>query len=285
MKIEAYLSKVFRTIRRFKLVEPNDRIFVALSGGKDSASALFVLKKYIEENSVDCELKGFHINFGSPISNRVQEVVEKQAEMAETKLIVFPLKNVGISLADVRKKTKRPLCSVCGVLKRYLMNKVPREMGATKVATGHHMDDFLVFFFKNILGQNFFWISKFKPKLESQHPKMLCKIRPLFMVGGEENRLFCESLNVPFIEEDVCPYTYLNCRIDLKREKWYRIIRHIEEEHKNFRHQMMTSIIKMSEFFTTKNSLKECSICGEPTSQEICGFCKLFKLNKDKNVK
>lgn len=254
---------------------------MALSGGKDSASALFALKKYIEENNVDCELKGFHINFGFPISNKVQEAVEKQTEMAEVELIVFPLKNIGISLADVRKKTKRPLCSVCGVLKRYLMNKIPREMGATKIATGHHMDDFLVFFFKNILGQNFFWISKFKPKLESPHPKMLCKIRPLFMVGGEENRLFCESLNVPFIEEDVCPHTYLNCRIDLNRERWYRIIHRIEEEHKNFRQQMTHSIIKMSDFFATNDSLKECSICGEPTSQEICGFCKLFNLSKD----
>jgi len=277
MKVDLYLSRVFRTIKKFKLVKKGDVIFAALSGGKDSASSLFTLKKYITENKIEATLKGFHINFCLPISEKVQKVIEKQTKIAEVPLEVLYIKDLGISLDEVRKKTRRPICSICGTLKRYLMNKIPREKGATKLATGHHMDDFLVFFFKNILGKNYFWISKFKPKIESTHPKMLCKIRPLFMVGDKENKAFCKALGIPFIEEDICPYTFFGCKIDVNREKWYQTIYDIERRHKNFRAQLISSIKDMSKFFEEKNrEIKECSICREPTDQEICSFCKLF---------
>jgi tRNA(Ile)-lysidine synthase TilS/MesJ len=277
MRVNLYLPRVFRTIKKFKLIKNGDVVFVALSGGKDSASCLFALKKYITENKIEATLKGFHINFCLPISEKVQKVIEKQAKMAEVPLETLYIKDLGISLDEVRKKTNRPICSICGTLKRYLMNKIPREKGATKLATGHHMDDFLVFFFKNILGKNYFWISKFKPKADSFYTKILCKIRPLFMVGGKENKEFCKALGIPFIEEDVCPHTFFGCKIDINREKWYQTIYEIEKRHKDFRTQLISSIKDMSKFFEEKKSkIKECSICGEPTDQEICSYCKLF---------
>ncbi len=273
---------IFKTIEKHKLLEEGDRIFIALSGGKDSATALFALKEFVEKKNIACELVAFHINFCLPISEKVQKVVEEQARLAGIELETVYVRDLGIDLEKITKTSARPICSVCGIIKRYLMNKIPREKGANKIATGHNMDDFLVFFFKNFLNKNFEWISKFRPKLRSEHPKLLTKIRPLFYVGNKECEMFCRENGIEYIEEDVCPHTYFACSVDPKRKKWYETLYNIERFQKDFRYQMAKAVASASRFFKYENiKFKECKLCGEPTSQEICGFCKLVK--KDGN--
>ncbi len=276
--IDSYLKKVWKTIEKFRLIEKGDKIFVALSGGKDSLAAAYSLKKFIEEKSLDIELKGFHINLSLSISEKVEDAVRKQAKLIGIDLLVIKVKELGISMEEIAKKSRRPICSICGVIKRYLMNKIPREKGATKLATGHNMDDFLVLFFKNIVGGNLPWISKFKPLLPSTHPKLLCKIRPLFEVSELENKKLCETLSLPYLKENICPYAAIKSKIDKKREKWYQTINEIEKWQKNFKISMMRAIVKMSNFFEFKEELRECSRCGEPTNKEICAFCRLTKI-------
>jgi len=101
-----YLKKVFRTIEKYKLVEKGDKIFVALSGGKDSAALLFTLKKFKEERNQDFEIVGFHINLGTIGSEKIQEIVEKQCELAGVRLVVFELKKEGINLGEIAKKNR-----------------------------------------------------------------------------------------------------------------------------------------------------------------------------------
>jgi uncharacterized protein (TIGR00269 family) len=276
---EVYLKRVFKTIEKFKLIEEGDKVFVALSGGKDSAAALFALKEFKKAKGVNFDLNAFHITFGGPTSNKVQEVVEKQANLANVQLFIYNLREKGIFLEKIAKKTGRPICSVCGVIKRYLINKVPRDLGATKVATGHHADDFTVFFFKNLLGLNFSWIGKFKPKVESKNEKLLTKIRPLFFVGAKENENFCKFLNIPFLTESVCPYFPEKRKTYEKIKKWYDVIYNLEEEFPGFKGKIINSIEKISSYFYEENNLKNCKICGEPTSKEICTFCRLTKEN------
>jgi len=277
---ELYLRRVFRTIRRNKLVLDGDKIFIALSGGKDSASCAYALRKYVEAKEIACQLVAFHINFNLPISERVEEVVRQQAELVGLELLVINVGDYGISMEELARSARRPICSCCGTIKRYLMNRVPREHGATKVATGHHMDDFLVMFFKNLLGQHFDWIAKFKPYLPSSHPKMVARIRPLFEVGGKDNQRLCQKVDMPFLAEDVCPHSYKGCNIDWRREKWYETIDEIERWQKNFKLLTIKSIYKMSDYFkpaAEESPILECAKCGEPTSTEICSFCRLLQ--------
>ena len=278
-----YLNKIFRAIEKYKLVEKGDKIFVALSGGKDSAAVLFALKKFKEERNLEFEIIGFHINLGTIGSEKIQEIVEKQCELAGVKLIVFELKKEGINLSEIAKKNRRPVCSVCGVIKRYLMNKIPRELGATKIATGHHGDDILVFFIKNILGMNYSWIGKFRPKVESNNPKLLTKIRPLFFVGRKENEEFVKNLGVPYVQESLCIYFKEKLKLYEKTNKWYDIIDRLESEVPGFKERLLNSVIKMSSYFESEEQLKLCKICGEPTNTEICAFCRLT--GKTKNSK
>ncbi|OYT41816.1 MAG: arginosuccinate synthase [Candidatus Aenigmarchaeota archaeon ex4484_224] len=271
--IQKIKEKVFRTIEKFGLIEENDRIFVAISGGKDSCSALFLLKEFIQEKNLDVQLKAFFINLGYPNFEKIQEIVEKQAELAKVNLIIFDASFLGKKIEEISRKSKRPICSICGLTKRYLLNKIPRELGATKLATGHHLDDFLTFSLKNLVSKNYSWTSKFLPKLKSNHPKLLTKIRPLFFITSSQTKQFCSSLNIP-IAKNLCPYTPIKLK---KIKKWNELTKFFEEKFgRNFKIQLLSSLIKISKKFEEKEEIKKCKICGEPTNQEICSFCKIF---------
>ena len=278
---DRYLKTVFNTIDRYRLVEDGDHIFIGLSGGKDSGSALYALARYVEERGVDCELHPFHINFALPFSGEVEEVVRRQAELLGLPLEVFHLADYGIDMARVAR-LPRPICSSCGVIKRYLMNRLPRELGATKLATGHHADDFIVFFFKNLLGGNLAWSSKFVPLLPTRG-KQLGRIRPLFFVGGRENRRFCEAVGLPYVEEDVCPHTLYGCGVDRSKRLWLDVVEYIQRRQPTFRRRMMNSILRMAKLLSAqpdKRPLRECRLCGEPTSTELCAFCRLVEAQR-----
>ncbi len=270
-------QRIFRTIKNYGLVENGDKICVALSGGKDSACALFLLKKYAEKNKINCEIKALHLNLGIKGFEKMVELCEAQANLAGVKLYVFDAKSYGIDVEELSVKKKRPVCSVCGVVKRYLLNKLARELACNKLATGHNMDDFLVFFFKNLLSKNYCWIAKFRPKTGSPHEKIICRIRPLFFVGNRETEILCERNGIPY-SESACVYSKSSAIIR-KRENWYRMLYSFERLQKDFRYLLAQSVAEMSRFFekTCKEEFKECKLCGEPTSQEVCGFCKLTK--------
>jgi len=275
-----YEGKVFRTIKKYKLLRKGDHIFIALSGGKDSGAAGYMLVKYVREKRIDCNLTAFHINFGLPFSKRVEEIVREQARILEIPILVSNVSDYGVEMARVAK-LKRPICSSCGLIKRYLMNRIPREMGATKLCTGHHADDFLIFFFKNMLGENYSWIAKFTPLLP-QNGKSLARIRPLFCVGGQDNKKLCDELEFPYIEEDVCPHVFLKCGLDSKRDKWYEVIENIASWQRDFKERMMISISKLAKELSTKlDEPGECCKCGEPTNTEICAFCRLVEAQKN----
>ncbi len=274
--LNVYSNKILRTIKKYKLVENGDKIFIGLSGGKDSASAGYFISKYVRENKINCELVAFHIVSGDFIPKKVKEVVRQQAEIFGIPFKSIELKELGIDMEEI-SKLPRPICSSCGTIKRYLMNKIPREMGGNKLCTGHHADDFIVFFFKNILGGNISWIAKFTPLLPGRN-KSIARIRPLFFVGGEDNKNFCDTVKIPYIEEDVCPYVFLKQKMDRRREKWYETIKSISEWQPNFREYMMNGILNLaSQLYSTLSEPRECKICGEPTDGEICAFCKIVK--------
>jgi len=238
---------------------PRKGAWIALSGGKDSMALLHYLweKEY--------EITGYHINLGiGEYSTFIEELIREYTKKLGIELIVTNLpEEYGLSIGAIKRKP----CSACGTVKRYLMNRVPRKNGAKIVVTGHNMDDFLEFFTKNIMGKNYSWNRKLIPYLPSEHPKLLPKIRPFYLVGDKEIEIYAKIKNVSYSKEN-CPLAKLS--------GWKDIFYEIERRKKDFRYQMIRSIWEMSSFFPEeKVELKECKVCGEPTSREICSFCTL----------
>ncbi len=235
------------------------KIALALSGGKDS----MVLLHYFAKK--DYDFFGYFINLGiGEYSQRMEKIVRDAAKMYGVDLIITNLQEeYGFGISDIRRKP----CSACGTVKRYLMNRVPRENGASVVATGHNMDDFLDFFFKNTLSKNYMWNRNMVPYLPAEHPKLLPKIRPLYLLGDREIEIYARMNDVPYSPEK-CPLA--------KFSGWKDIFYDIETRKKNFRYQMILSVWRMAEFFPKEErELQECSVCGEPSSGEVCAFCKL----------
>ena len=130
--------KVRRCIRIHKLIKKTDKVIVALSGGKDSLSLTYLLHKLLTQRRM--KLQALIIDEGS----RKDEIkaAEKLCKKLKIKIhkITFK-KEFKFTLFDIAEKLKGIPCATCGALRRSLINKKARELKATKLATGHNLDD------------------------------------------------------------------------------------------------------------------------------------------------
>jgi len=268
--LEAYRRRVFSTIRRYRLVEMGDVIYVAVSGGKDSCAALALLKEYVETFRVDAEIRAFHINLGFKTSPKVEEAVRALAERLGVPLHVVNARDY-LDIEAAAKASGRPICSVCGAVKRYLMNKVPRELGATKVATGHHAHDLLAYYFKNLAGRNFQWNFKILPKVEGRG-LLLTKIRPLIYARPEENEEFCRARELP-VSAICCEYGLCNAA----HAEVYEMIRAARRRDPDFDLKLIGGVVDFNLRYGRDEAgeIRRCKICGEPASGDVCTVCKL----------
>ncbi len=250
-----------------KLTRPGDKIALAVSGGKDSIALALFFSQYQREFDVDVFM--FNIDLGIPgYSDKARDYLEGLSRDLGIELVIYDLKKeTGKSLLDLRRGP-RPPCSACGIIKRYLMNRIPRELGANKLATGHNLDDQVENFFKNWVSQHWDWLAKQKPILPGDHPKLLTRIKPLFERSEEENAMYVLSngLELPDFR---CPFSHR------RHSKWRKIADMIEKENPGFKLSIAKSLERF-DYPVKSESLGECKICGEPTSQEICSFCRLM---------
>src|SRR3989338_8594712 len=139
---EYFENKVFRTIRQFDLIGKEEHLGVALSGGKDSLTLLNLLNKLSKQNP-KIKLTAIAINEG--IHDYRDKTLVTAKEFCEKNAI--PLKvysyeeEFGMPLDNMLKTLDVKPCTICGIFRRYLLNKKSKELGFTKLATGHNLDD------------------------------------------------------------------------------------------------------------------------------------------------
>ena len=268
--IRYYERKVERIVKKFKMIVPGDRVLVAVSGGKDSSSCLFLLSKL--KKKIGFELEALYIDLGMEecTNPRTEAIVKKLCRQLEVKLNILRMKEiVEKGIKEVARERRRPVCSVCGVVKRYLMNKYTREWGFNKLATGHNADDIVRFFFKNWLSGNLEWIAKLKPIVPSTHPKLVTRIRPLFECTEKENYAYASIRGFHFVSCTRCSYM-------LRKDKWREILEFLEKKRRGFKISFVKNLEKL-EMRIPEKKLRECEVCGEPTNLKICSFCKMFR--------
>jgi len=271
--LRIYERKVDRVIKKFGLLNPKDKVVVAVSGGKDSTSCAYLLKKF--EKKYDITVEALHINLNiRNYSDEVEDATKKLCINNDIPLHIVNIKDyISANVRTLSNRTSRPICSICGTIKRYIMNKTARILGATKLATGHNMDDILEFFFKNWIGRNYNWISKLKPITESNHPRVISKIRPLYECSENENRHYAILNDISF-RKIKCPYSM--------RNRWKDAINTFESMISNFKINFLKSLQEF-EFPEIKEKINECKLCGEITNMEVCSFCRISKLESTKS--
>ena len=160
-------------------VEAREPVVVAVSGGKDSLVAWDVLTR------LGFQTKGLHLVLGVPgFSEASLAAAEGFAQKRGLELSAYHLKDLfGHTLPEIHWRTRRETCSVCGALKRSLLNRLALETGDRILATGHHLDDEAGRLLGNLLRHQDQYLEKFYPFFPQAHPNQAARAKPLSQGG------------------------------------------------------------------------------------------------------
>lgn len=186
-----------KAIADFNMIEEGDRVMVCLSGGKDSYALLDILLTLRERAPIHFDVIAVNLDQKQP--NFPAHVLPDYLEKLG---VAYHIEN-----QDTYSIVKRVIpegkttCSLCSRLRRGILYRVADELGATKIALGHHRDDIMETFFLNM-----FFASKLKsmpPKLQSDDGKHVV-IRPLAYVKEADTARYAEVKQFPIIPCDLC---------------------------------------------------------------------------------
>ena len=279
--VESVESKVRATIAKYVMFNFSDRIAVAVSGGKDSLSLLHILAK-MERVKPKASLVAVTIDEG--IKGYRDEALEIAA--ANCKKLGIPHHIVsfkdlyGSTLDEIIERKRQHAengltsCAYCGVLRRRALNVAAREVGATKIATAHTLDDEVQTVLMNIFRGDILRLAKEKPVTDEVHPKFVQKVKPFCEIPEKESALYAYIKKVEF-QATPCPYASEALRNDVRL-----MVNRMEEKHAGTKFTVSSSVecIRPAlEQITEQNHFKECVECGEPSSEELCKVCELLK--------
>jgi len=274
--VEYYERRIERTIVRYGLISKGMRIVVAISGGKDSASLAYVLSKIADK--YDLKLLILHIDLGiNNYSTKAREVVEEFSKLIKVPAAIISVKDVlSLGIPELAKLSRRPTCSVCGLVKRYIMNAFAIEVRADAVCTGHNMDDIMVNILKEFLNQNFEGMVKLVPKTLSQNGIAVGRIRPLYETTEREDLAYALINNLPFLKV-TCPYMNIGgIDTDLKR-----YLHHLDSKYSGIRisfiRRFVSNVEKYWKHIANEGEVNKCKYCGLISQGDTCSFCNLTK--------
>ena len=271
--LEHFERRVLKTIEKFRLLKNVKKLLIAVSGGKDSTVLLYVMHKFF---SREINLVGFTIDLGiGKYSRESTEIAIRNYKKLGIEYIVVNLKrSYGFDIDDsvrFRKWIKRPPCSICGIVKRYLMNKVALEINADAIATGHNLDDLALFMMSALQGGKVEELTKltlYNPSING----FVAKIKPLGLVSDKETLLYALISGLEFYEKE-CPYAP-------QRGLRTTIIKALdvaENNHPGFKRYFVLNMIRrvIPKLPKPQGRIMRCAICNMPASNNVCSFCKI----------
>lgn len=266
-------KKVKKEIRKQRAVERGDKIAVALSGGKDSSALLYMLKRFFHSRSdlefiaiaVDEGIKGFR---SITLRN-----AEKMAKQLNVELFTFSFeKEFGFTLDEiVSRKFEQAPCTFCGVLRRKVIETKAKELGATKVATAHNLDDEVQTILINYMRGDIERLGR----LQGRREEFVPRIKPLRMVPEKEVALYALAAGIP-ITTIRGPYASLSFRFTVKR-----MLNEFERRHPGTKYSLLRGYERLSEFLPkeqSKRKLLRCERCGAPSASRICKACEIVEM-------
>jgi tRNA-5-methyluridine54 2-sulfurtransferase len=279
--ITYFEEKVFKTIKKYRLIDREDTICVAASGGKDSLTVLYLTKKYLELNDFSNTLFALVIDEG--IANYREHTIKDLEEFCNNYNItlhqVSYKEAFGKTLDEAhpianKEGNKKP-CNICGVWRRYLLNKHAREQGATKVITGHNLDDEAQVILMNMFKANTKLAAHLGPITGVQaHDQFVQRVKPLYFCTEKETRLYTllKNFHVQFTE---CPNAQEGYRAAIRD-----VLNDFEQKYRGTKQGIVKSFLALlpllkAEAQRQEKTLGRCAQCHEPAQQEVCNACKL----------
>lgn len=282
---EWIVEQTRRTIKKYKMLRPEEKILVAVSGGKDSLALWDILQQ------LGYPTDGLYIGLGideTPgetgglgYSDESQRLSAEFAKSRGLRLFIedFPAE-YGETIPEIALRTRRghgKPCSVCGLSKRHVMNRVAREGGYDVLATGHNLDDEAATLFGNTINWLDRYLVKQSPVLEAS-PGLARKVKPLMRFYEREMAAYALLRGIDYIQEE-CPFSVGASSIHHKE-----ILNQLEAKSPGAKQYFYLGFLKAKEkgFFNASDEAVNdpqniCPSCGQMThSPGECAFCRMM---------
>lgn len=263
--------QVQKTVDTEKMLSKDDRVLVAVSGGKDSFTLWEALHR------LGYSTTGYHIVLGigdySPVA---REKVEGYAKGQGLPLIITDLKEeYDFNIPELALHTPRVPCSACGLSKRYLMNRTALEAGFTVLATGHNLDDAAATLLGNLLHWQTEQIGRMRPAMEATHAKLVRTVKPLVRLTERETLAYTMLRGIDY-HEDECPNA-----VGATSLLYKDILNQLEHASPGAKQSFYSGFLKKGRAAFAAHSdgiaLNACEVCGQATTTETCAFCRMME--------
>lgn len=264
-------SRVAETIRSRGLIVPGDHVAIALSGGKDSTALLMILARLLP-------LLGTVRLTAVTVDEGIHGYREETIRSADDLVQRFSLSHITVSFPELFGNTLDSLlagrepeaCTVCGILRRKALSAAVERAGATKLATGHNLDDEAQSVLMNVLRGDL-------PRLvrdsgSDSGGRFIPRIKPLMFVSEKEIAVYL-MLRGAWADLPECPYAVHALRGEVRR-----MLATLESKHPGTMLNLMESRAQIGARCAgslATEQVRRCRVCGDPCSGEVCQFCGL----------
>ena len=268
-----------RFIKKYEMFTHYEKVLVAVSGGKDSLALWDILSRLGYQ--ADGLYIGLGIDEGLGYSSESQRLTQKFADEHNLKLhIVDVEKEYGQPipvLSELTHRGKGRPCSVCGLTKRHVMNRIARDLGYAVLATGHNLDDEAAVLFGNTLNWLGEYLLRQSPVLP-ESPGLARKVKPLCRFYERDMTAYALLRGIDYVYEE-CPFA-----IGSKTTYYKELLNQLETERPGAKMTFYVKFLEAREqgVFAEKEkvlaALTPCTNCGQPTSAPgLCSFCRLME--------
>jgi tRNA-5-methyluridine54 2-sulfurtransferase len=261
-----FRTAVRRAMKHFPL-PPETPILVAVSGGKDSLALWQVL------HDLGYPAKGLHINLGiEDFSDLSLAAVQAFAHERKLSFAHYSLEEaLGHDLYELRKHARRDMCSVCGMLKRQLLNRLTIREGFAYLAVGHNLDDEAGRLLGNLVRHRVQYLGKHHPFLPSTHSGLPARLKPLYRLGATEILRYCQLQGITPVALK-CPLSqgatshFFKEALDL-----------LESKMPSTKRDFLFTYLDRNKPREEPHTFVSCRRCGEPTYADLCSVCNLLE--------
>lgn len=279
--LEWFPAMVQRSIEKYAMFGPDDRVLVAVSGGKDSLALWDVLLR------LGYQAEGMYIGLGidEGIAYSFKSLAMCQGFVAqhhpEAVLHVVDLgQEYGQTLPDLartRQRGRSKPCSVCGLVKRHIMNRFARDGGFAAIATGHNLDDEVAVLMQNTLHWQAGYLARQAPVL-GERDGLARKVKPLVRIYERESAAYVLVRGIDYIYDE-CPFAR-GATTNFYKE----LLNQLELNSPGAKQQFYLQFLQVREAggiqFAAEGraELHPCVRCGQPTTAgDTCAFCRLWE--------
>jgi uncharacterized protein (TIGR00269 family) len=272
-------DQVAKAIKSQRMFGKDDRILVAVSGGKDSLALWDILLK------LGYRADALYVNLG--IGTYSEESYRKVTKFAETvaashdaRLLTHTVEEAeGAGIKELAQLIHRPTCSTCGTIKRYQFNRAAVEHDYDVMATGHNLDDEAARLLGNVLHWQEEYLDKQGPSLPASVEGFAKKVKPLYRLSERELAAYAVLNRIDYIVEE-CPMAK-GARTLVYKE----VLNRLETESPGTKQTFYWGFLdKQNQVKSTPGTMTEkdqstlhpCATCGQPTTAEVCSYCKMM---------